>query len=197
MATTTLNANRSVHIDSSSPTTNQDGSPQLDVGESALSSELRRGLVGFDLSSLANSTINSVTLKIYDTGASTLTSNTRTLSVYRLKRAWVENQATWNVYSTGNSWSTARASHANDRDSSDSGTYSAASPPPTGYQSITINTANFQEMVDGTFTNNGFILVMGTETNDMHRYNGSGEANPPQLVVDYTPKGKALFFSQL
>ena len=40
-------------------------------------------------------------------------------SIYRSLRAWSESQATWNVYTTGNSWSTAGGrSSGNDREAS-------------------------------------------------------------------------------
>lgn len=188
MAQTTLNANRSVFIDADSATTNFDSAPQIDIGESALGTERRRGLIGFDLSTLSGATITAVTFQIYDADAETLGTNARTVDIFRLKRVWVENQATWNVYSTGNSWETAGGSGANDKDGTASGSFSATEPSTVGYKTASLTVADIQAWVDGTFTNNGLILMNnGTETDDMHRYNGSGDSNPPQLVITYTP----------
>ena len=196
MASVTLNANRSVFIDANTATTNYDSAPQIDVGESNSSAELRRGLVGFDTSSIpTNSTINSCDFKIYD-GGGDLTDNARTMHVAQLLVDWVETEATWNIRKSATNWGTAGASNATDRSAS-LGNQSMPNPPVAGYKTITLTTAEIQKWFDGTITQNGLTLYMETETNDMHRFQGSGEANPPQLVIDYTPpaSGGYIFMS--
>lgn len=47
--------------------------------------------------------IDSAILDLYLESA-TGSASGNTLFVYRQKRAWVENQSTWNIYSTGNNW---------------------------------------------------------------------------------------------
>lgn len=192
MPSVTLNANRSVFIDASDPTVNKDSAPQIDVGESNASTEKRRGLIGFDTSSVpTNSVINSCDFKIYD-GGGDLTDNARTMHVAQLLVAWTENQATWNVRQTATNWGTAGAENATDRSSS-IGSQSMPNPPVAGYKTITLTTAEVQKWFDGTITQNGVTLYMETETNDMHRFEGSGESNPPQLVIDYTPPASGGF----
>lgn len=196
MASVTINANRSVHMEQGDPTTNKDGAPQIDVGESNSSAELRRGLVGFDTSSIPNgSVINSCDFKIYD-GGGDLTDNARTMNVAQLLVDWVETEATWNIRKSATNWGTAGASNAADRSAS-IGSQSMPNPPVAGYKTITLTTAEIQKWFDGTITQNGLTLYMETETNDMHRFQGSGEANPPQLVIDYTPpaSGGYIFMS--
>lgn len=188
MAQTTINANRSVHIDSSAPTVNQDGAPQVDVGESNASAELRRGLIGWDLSGIPQgSIISACDLKMYDSG-SDLTDNARTMNVAQLLTDWVEAEATWNIRKTATNWGTAGASNSADR-SAAIGSVSMPNPPVAGYVTISLTVAEVQKWFNGGITNNGLTLYNNTETDDMHRYNGSGEGNPPQLVITYTPPG--------
>lgn len=60
----------------------------------------------------ADAIIESAILKLYL--AAEYSSNATTMSLYRTKRAWVELQATWNIYSTGNNWQTAGGFGADD-----------------------------------------------------------------------------------
>ena len=187
MGSVTLNPTKNVHIAQTFPTTNQYNIGFIDVGESNLSvGDIRRTLIQFDLSSIpAGSTIITAQLKLYDQGTD-LTNNARTMSIYRLKRSWVENQATWNVYSTGNSWSTAGAINTSDSENSSVGSISMPNPPVSGYVTITISTTPIQEWLDGTFANNGFLIYMATEADDMHRFDSRNETNKPQLIISYT-----------
>jgi hypothetical protein len=105
MAHRILNATEAVHIDVNSPTGNLEGvTPQLDVGEYNAGTDKRRSLIQFDFSSLPpGAVITAVTFQIY-LSTSVLSDNNRTIRAYRLKRNWVENEVTWNSYSSGNSW---------------------------------------------------------------------------------------------
>lgn len=87
---------------------------------------------------------------------------TTTVSVRRLLRAWVENQATYNIYSTGNSWTTAGAgSDGNDRVA----TVSAELDYPGGFETGDFDTtsnatliADVEGMINGTLSNNGWLF---------------------------------------
>lgn len=181
-----VNANRSVFIDEASATTNFDSAPQNDVGESNSSAEKRRSLIGFDIAGTvpSNAVINGALMLIYD-GTTDLTDNARNMGVYRLKRDWVEGQVTWNIYKTSNNWTGAGASNVADRETTAIGNLATVNPPVAGYKTIVLTAEDIQEMYDGTFTDNGFILINDTESSDMHRYEGSGESNPPLLLIDY------------
>jgi hypothetical protein len=60
-----------------------------------------------------SATINSVTMTCYISSWNGTDTNFNT-GWYELKRAFVDTQATWNIYSTGNNWQTAGGFGAND-----------------------------------------------------------------------------------
>lgn len=74
------------------------------------SASAHRGLIRFDLSSIpAGTAITSATLEMYyQDKMGSADPVGKTLMVYKVTRTdWVEGQATWNVYKTGSSWTTA------------------------------------------------------------------------------------------
>lgn len=182
-------------IESGSPTTNNGTSGVLQSGESSTATSTFRALLKFDLSGIPpTATINSASLVVRLALAGTgRASNNRTHRLYRLKRAWVEGQVTWNIYSTGNSWSTAGGFHLNDCEQTDCGTCSFATADALdAFKTFTLNAALIQGMVDGTFTNNGFLWKADTENNDAYRSYSSDDAtaaNRPELIIDYTAAG--------
>jgi RHS repeat-associated protein len=112
------------------------------------------------------------------------------IKVYRLKVPFNESQATWNEASTGVSWQSAGASGANDRESTDIGSVLIPADQALDVEKqISLSTAQIQEMVNGTFTNNGFIIIADTEDNDRFSYrtsDASAATKPPKLVIEYT-----------
>ena len=163
-------------------------------GQDTTDATVRRALLKFVLTDIpAGSTINSATLTL--TVRIDRSANARTLSVYRVRRAWIETEATWNVYSTGNSWTTAGAADTtNDREGTDVGTVTQPASPAVGSTlSITLTASKIQEMLTGgIFTNNGFLLQVATESDDAILYDSTNvvtAADRPKLVVDYTPGG--------
>lgn len=199
MAQVSLTATATTRIEDVNPTTNYNANAYIQVGEWNGGSAKDRALVKFDLSSIpSDATITSATLRLYDE-AQNYSSNTRTMSVYRVLRAWVANQATWNVYSTGNSWGTAGCSNTTtDRENSAIGSVSAPATEVLGYTDITLTASAIQGMITGGgFTNNGFLIQMATETDDMHQYSDETVSNQqPLLVVDYdVPLGGFYYMS--
>jgi hypothetical protein len=177
--------------------TNRDGAA-LAVGNSG--TQTQRTLLKFDLSSIsAGSTIDTATLTL--TYAVDASSNARTLSVYRVKRAWVETEATWNSWKTGSAWSTAGcANTTSDREAADIGTATQpASPTLNTTLDITLTAAKIQEMITGgAFTNNGLLLQVDSESSDRITYYDTEEATAgyrPKLVVTYTEAVPASFFA--
>jgi hypothetical protein len=192
MALTTLTATKSVHMTSSDATTNQFGAGFVDVGEATGAVTIRRTLLQWDLSSLAGATISGVNFRFYDQGTD-LTDNTRTMSCYRVLRAWGESTCTWNTTDGSTSWGTAGADNTTtDRESSSIGGLSMPNPPVAGYKDITLTASLVQEWVSGVMVNNGILLRMATETNDLHRFDSRSETNPPLLVIDYIPSGSMM-----
>lgn len=193
----TLIATASNRIEDANATTNYSANAYIQVGEWNGGAAKDRGLVKFDLSSIpTNATITSATLKLYDQ-AQNYATNTRTMSVYRVLRAWVANQSTWNVYSTGNSWGTAGcANTTNDRESSAIGSVSMPGTEVAGYVDITLTASAIQEMITGGgFTNNGFLLQMATETDDMHQFSDETVSGQElKLVVEYTTPAGGFYY---
>ena len=187
MATATLTASSNASILADQPTLNL---VEVQVGERNDNNNNFRALITF--STLSDGTIpttavvTSSVLRLYMKVDKS--SNARTLSVYRLKRAWVQSQVTWNIFSTGNNWQTAGCAGANDREATTIGTaaMSAAEIIPS-WKEVTLDNALTQEMINGTFTNNGLFLQNGVENNDSYEFGEiSDGATAPQLVVNYT-----------
>lgn len=186
MATYNLTATESNRIEDANATTNYSTNNYFQVGEWNGGAVIDRSLLQFDLSSIpSGSIITSATLRLYDQGTN-LSSNDRTMRVYRLLRNWVENQSTWNVYATASNWGTAGAANTtSDREGTDIGSISMPATEVAGYVDITLTTSAIQDMISGgSFTNNGFLLKMDTETNDMHQFSDQTVSNQePKLVI--------------
>jgi len=101
-----LNANADTYIDRNTATgennTNYGGNTTIRVEYNRNNNWDEFSLVKFDLSSIpSGATITSATLKLVKTGGDTGAKN---VAAHRLTKNWVENQATWNIYSSGNNW---------------------------------------------------------------------------------------------
>jgi hypothetical protein len=191
MATVTLNPSADTLLNANQTTTNYGSSTSFYVGEDNAGSGVWRSLIKFDLSSYADATVNSATLRLHV--KSDRSSNARAIRCYKVKRDWVESEATWNIYSTGNSWGTAGcADTTNDREASDMGAVTLANNE-SGWIEITLTASEVEEWLDGTDSNYGMLLKNDTENNDAYQYESSEDATyPPELVLNYTPAGTAL-----
>lgn len=188
-------ASSDTYITSANPTTNYGTSTVFDIGENGAAVSVERTLIKWDALSdgtiPSGATILSASLAIYAT--TDYSTNVRTMRVYRQKRAWVETQATWNIYSTGNNWGAQGGFDATDCEQTDIGSLElSASESLNEFKTITLTPSAIQEIVNGTWANNGFLIKMDTETNDMYRYassdNGTAE-NRPKLTVTWTIRG--------
>jgi len=185
------------------PTTNYNTLGEgIRIGERNDASTNNRALIKFDLSGIpSNATIESAVLSIRAT--TDKSSNARTFSVYRVLRVWVDSQATWNVYSTGNNWGTAGcANTTTDREASNIGTRNfTATETLNQFKDFTLTAAKIEEMINGTLTNNGFLIQSATESDDCYYFNSTEdgtEENNPKLVITYTvPSGGAFLFSMI
>lgn len=154
-----------------------------------------RGLLKFSgISAIpAGSTIDSVTLVGNENADTTST----TIRIHRVLQNWVEDEATWNSYSTGNGWDSAGAStDGTDRVAATSDTYNSDSSASgditlTGSGLVT----DVQGWVDGTFANYGWLLA-GEDAEGVHpgsanyvrwgSSNNSTAGNRPEITIDYT-----------
>lgn len=85
-----------------------------------------------------------------------------TIHFQKILRAWVETEATWNIYSTGNNWGTAGCNATSDRDTADSCVISYPGGFATGDIDSTTNStliAEVEAIINGTLANNGWKFL--------------------------------------
>lgn len=199
MATLTLWATADNEILMNS-TSNDSTNTEFVIGESDSSTNTYRLCIKFDLSGLTpNEQVDAATLKLYK--YEDYSSNVRNNFVYRLKRAWVSTDVTWEVYSAGNSWATAGGFGADDCEQTPIATKELIANEANGFKEWSLDTDAIQAIVDGLWTNNGFLVKTETESNDAYRYYSSKAATTdyhPQLVIQYSERGSsrasAIFF---
>ena len=203
MATLTLQGTgvNETEIIDNAPDTNRNGGYQIHMGMSPTST-LNRALIKFDLSSIpVGVIITSAVITL--TVASTESDITGVFRVYRVLRDWIDSQATWNSYKTGNAWSTAGCGNTtSDREATDVGSANVSAGPSVGSTiDISLTPSKIQEMISGGgFTNNGFLIKNNESLHDRDSYYDSEDAtatNKPKLVVTYTTLatgGNAIFF---
>ena len=169
------------YIVSGVPNTNYNANGWTEVQKTTTT--VRNTLIKFDVSAIpSNAIVVSATLTLVARSRSGTPFN---VSTYPLKRAWVESQATWNVYSTGHAWGTAGGT----KDGTDIGSKeSTAAMPSTGNAVFSIPIM-VQGWVDGSLTNNGVNLITDTVADNKWLYGWDSEhatsANRPSLEVIY------------
>jgi hypothetical protein len=186
---------------SDAPTTNYNTGVEMGIGEWNAGAAIHRSWIKPDFSSLpVGAVIKSATLKLIT--STDVSNNARTMYAHRCLRAVVANQATWNIYSTGNSWGTAGCSNSTtDYD----GTIALAtasvpaSPPIPGELDLvftSLGVAELNKMFNGTYTNNGIILFVDTQINDEIYYATTDNATAiyrPVISLTYTSALEILF----
>lgn len=168
------------------PTNNYGALSVLVVGEDNTRVDyVTRTLIKFDLSGLpAAAIISSAVLSLWC--VTDKSSNNRTFRVYRQKRAWVELQATWNVFSTGNNWQTAGGFGADDCEQVDIGSRNFTSTEGLEAWKEFALTPTTKAGLD---LGNGWLIKADTESNDLYEFASSDEgvaAEHPKLVIEYT-----------
>lgn len=181
-------ANADTQLASILATTNYGSATQIYFGESNAAANIVRLLLKWNLSSLAGKTVTSAIMHLRENGD--LSSNRRTFEAYRMLQAWVEGEATWVVYSTGNSWpgSAGAGAAGTDREADTISTLSIGSTP-SGYFDWTLSTAKVQDWIDGTLANNGLLIKSPDEENDavgIYSKESSIEYYRPWLILEYS-----------
>ena len=111
-----------------------------------------------------------------------------------LNRNWVEGEATWNIYSTGNSWTTAGGLHETD-DRSSTTTFDILSDDDTAYIDFSSAqlAADVEDFADGSLSNYGWhIARTGVgEDGEYQTYvtSDGDDGKRPYLSVTYTEAG--------
>lgn len=198
MATITISGTTDITdtlLDQGSPTVNSGGDAVWGVGNIPAT---YRTLIKFSLANIpAGSTINSATFSFFEE-LNTYAINTRTLSCYRVLRAWTEGGATWNKFDGSTDWGTAGcANTTTDREAAAIGSVSIPSGSAVGTEfQVSLTASAVEEWLDGVLANNGLLLQVATESQDFNRFYSSEESGQPtrvpKLVVDYTPPGNFL-----
>lgn len=156
---------------------------------------MRNAIIRFTgLSSISGPvTVNSATVSLSQDDSG----NTPTVSARKLLRAWAEAQATWNIYSTGNNWGTAGGTNSSDRDSTVLGTRSTA--PGYGTVSGAGMAGFFQDIINGSASNNGLHLECATGAGNYNHYRSSEftDGSRPFATIDYTAGGGDTLMSQI
>lgn len=190
------------YMQSNAATTNFTTDPRIFIGEAGGAVSITRSWVKPDFTGIpALSLISAGAINFipdYDDS-----SNARTLFAHRCLRATVNNEQTWNVFSAGNNWGTAGASNSStDYDGAVTlGSMAQAAAPTLGtLLPMTLLASEIQKMFDGTYTNNGIILFVDTQSNDQIGYGSEDNVSPSKrirFVYQYAPppsKGGVLPF---
>ena len=185
------------YIANDTPTTNYGTGNSLANGEWNGGAQVGRVLLKFDLSSIPTSaTVISATLSLWV--VADYADNTRVHRVFRTKRAWTEMGATWNKYDGTNDWQTAGGFGANDCEQTDIGNTSIANNTAVGTEvQFALAASSVEAMIDGTFTNNGFMLKADTEMDDMWAFvsaENASAAQRPKLVIEYVVGGNVMWW---
>ncbi len=111
--------------------------------------------------------------------------------VYEMKRDWVESQATWNEFSSGNNWQNSGAQGTNDHGTTVLGTITGS----TGSQTINLNSSGIalvQSWLDNPSTNFGITIQDYDGTSDGMDFYSSEYATVswrPTFTVQYGSSG--------
>lgn len=192
-STSTIDGSKDTAIMEDQPTTNFGGGTYLQCRSSAGGNN-RRSIFSFDMPSL-NGTISDVNVFLYF--YSVANGGGMQVDVHELSQAYVESEATWNVYSTGNNWASA------------GGDYVASSTVSTIIPTTTIAFYNFSLIADA---DNPMTIDWGDSVDLLFKANsenGGGEyvsmrtteytteAQRPYIEIYYTVSATAEIIDTL
>lgn len=160
---------------------------------------IRHGLIKFDLSDIPDSEVcDSAILSLWL--QTDLATKDTTFDLHRVLRNWVENQATYNIYSTGNNWATAGGMGAGDCVATRmgvSGTISQTASLNSEIQITITDLTEFKKMYDGTYTDYGWLIKSTSETDydiwGFHSREASTSGYRPKLVVTTSATEGAVY----
>lgn len=175
-------------------TANKDGDDRLITRDSGGGTAFDRTFVlRFDISDIpSGSTITSATLTLYNAG----TVQGGTTYLYASLRDWSETQATWNVYTTGNNWSTAgcRGSSTDMTGTfgTSTGDFANAAISASASEVTFASTADFVTLVQNALDGDGIVDMVAHDTADAGVYNewtaseGATASQRPKLTVTWS-----------
>ena len=177
-------SDQDAYVDSGAPT-NTYGTVDPDnliVGEyNSAADRYLRTLIQFDLSSIPSvATITLATLSLYYYAKDTGTSWSNTLATLRVTSSWNESTVTWNTTpSVNGSWI---------------GYTTCTQATSYGWVSISLSASIMTAIINGTYTNYGFMVLDGNSNanNAMKFYSSEYSTTTvrPKLYLEYTlPSG--------
>ena len=173
------------------PTTNYSTNASLFVGYDSASSRLFRTWIDFPVFGGGSIPPGAVVIsaKLYLKIASDDSGVARTVRVFRCKRDMVISQATWNIYSTGNSWATAGGFGANDCEQTDIGNLAFTASEAVGsWKEFVLTASAIQDMLNGTWATSALLIKTDGESNDRYGYYSTEYATPedrPYIAIEY------------
>jgi ribosomal protein L35AE/L33A len=174
---------RDTKLMSQTPTTNFGTAPELELD----GSPDRSALLYWDLASIPpGSIVQSAGVTVNITNSSG-----HTYEFYQLLRSWVESEANWNQYASGQNWQVAGADGSADRGSTVLGILTGGG----GLSTISLNAAGIavvQAWVNNPFSNRGFIIqdyLNASNGLDFSSRETGTPSNRPRLTVTYTTDG--------
>ncbi|MHA2282672.1 MAG: DNRLRE domain-containing protein [Promethearchaeota archaeon] len=177
---------RDTKLKANSPTTNFGSATTVELDGSPDES----GLLYWDVSSIpVGSTVQSVDITVNITNSAGAT-----YEIYDLKRAWVEDEATWNISASGQRWEVPGANGASDRGSTAFGAITGQ----VGSATFSLNAAGVaavQSWVNDPSSNHGFIFqdyINHTNGLDFSSREAATVADRPELEVTYINSGQPL-----
>lgn len=181
------------YINESAPTLNYDASSGLFLVSSASAGNRKHGLVIFTgLSNISPAvSVSDVVLQLRKDTASA----NANISFYRVKVPWTASQVTWNLRSTGVSWTSNGGFNSTDIDTTPIATFNLT----TGTDIFTIGSnsalnALIEGWLNGSIPNYGLLVARDTDTaydgiTAGLRGSGGSDASKPLLTVTYTTIG--------
>ena len=140
-------------------------------------------LLKWDLSSIApGSLIQSVSLSL-----NSLSTTSAGYEIYDLTKNRIEDETTWNEFSTGSSWNQGGASGSQDHGTTVLGTFTAASPGPVASDLNAAGVAVVQSWGNNPSGNYGIIVQDYDPANGVRfsSADASSSADRPALMVSY------------
>jgi PKD repeat protein len=175
------NGTRDTKILSSNPSSNYGSSFELGTDGSPDES----AFIYWDISSIpVGSSVLSVDITVNVVGRSN-----DNYELYQMQAPWIENEATWNEYASGQSWEVVGATGISDKSSIVLGSIGA---PTNGVYTISLNAdgiAVVQSWVDDPGSNQGFIILDYNDASDgmdLSSREVSNVAERPILRISYS-----------
>lgn len=186
-----------VFITSDDPAVNKDGLDRIWVGDVG-GANVNRTLIRFDLSSLPDDAlVSSAVLSLYCNNDQS--ANARDFKVYRCRRVWVEDEATWNIWSAGNNWGAAGGFDPTDTEQTEIAVRNFTDAEALNeFKNWTLTAASKTDLDYGLENGGdatGWMVKADTETSDAYRFASSDHAtaaNRPMLSIGYTLPGGGL-----